>query len=106
MMALGIMGLTNGDFTVIWQPVSKGLPGREALVYLCALISLASRVGLLWRRTAANRFPRIGSLVSALVVVLPTVSLLTRIHGRRLLGCVPDGGDVRSGVGVVYLVCD
>ncbi len=53
MMALGIMGLIKGDFTVIWQPVPKGLPGRETLVYLCAFISLASGVGLLWQRTAA-----------------------------------------------------
>jgi uncharacterized membrane protein len=53
MIALGIMGLSKGDFTVIWQPVPKGLPGREVLVYLCALISLASGVGLLWKRTAA-----------------------------------------------------
>ncbi len=53
MMALGIMGLIKGDFTVIWQPVPKGLPGREMLVYLCAFISLASGVGLLWQRTAA-----------------------------------------------------
>lgn len=53
MVALGIMGLTKGDFSVIWQPVSKGLPGRETLVYLCALISLVSGFGLLWRRMAA-----------------------------------------------------
>ena len=51
-MALGIMGLSKGDFTAIWKPVPKGLPGRETLVYLCALISLASGVGLLWQRTA------------------------------------------------------
>jgi uncharacterized membrane protein len=53
MMAIGIVGLTNVDFTVIWQPVPKSLPGRETLVYLCALISLASGVALLWQRTAA-----------------------------------------------------
>src|SRR5947208_15532322 len=53
MVALGILGLSKGDFTVIWQPVPKGLPGRETLVYLCALISLASGVGLVWQRTAA-----------------------------------------------------
>ena len=53
MIALGIMGLTNWDFTVIWQPVPKGLPRREMLVYLCALISLASGIGLLLQRTAA-----------------------------------------------------
>ena len=29
------------------------MPAREVLVYLCAFISLASGIGLLWRRTAA-----------------------------------------------------
>jgi uncharacterized membrane protein len=53
MIVLGIMGLAKGDFTVVWAPVPKGMPGREVLVYLTALISLASGVGLLWRRTAA-----------------------------------------------------
>lgn len=47
MIGLGIMGLIKGDFTTIWQPVPKGVPAREVLVYLCAFISLASGVGLL-----------------------------------------------------------
>ena len=32
---------------------TQGLPAREALAYLCAFISLASGIGLLWRRAAA-----------------------------------------------------
>jgi uncharacterized membrane protein len=52
MIALGIQGLITGDFTTVWQPVPKGVPAREALVYLFALVSLASGIGLLWRRTA------------------------------------------------------
>src|SRR5882724_2347330 len=52
MIALGILGLIKGDFTVVWQPVPKGVPAREVLVYLCALVSLGSGVGLLWRRAA------------------------------------------------------
>ena len=53
MIVLGIRGLIKGDFTVVWQPVPKGIPVREGLVYLCALISLASGIGLLWQRKAA-----------------------------------------------------
>jgi len=54
MIALGILGLVNGDFAPIWQPAPKGVPARAVLVYLCAFISLACGVGLLWRRAAAG----------------------------------------------------
>jgi uncharacterized membrane protein len=53
MIWLGIMGLSKGTFVQVWQPVPKWVPAREALAYLCAFISLASGIGLLWRRTAA-----------------------------------------------------
>ncbi|MGH9511188.1 MAG: DoxX family membrane protein [Terriglobales bacterium] len=52
MISLGILGLIKGDFTVLWEPVPKGVPAREVLVYLCAVISLVSGIGLLWQRTA------------------------------------------------------
>jgi len=51
MIAVGIIGLKRGDFAVVWQPVPKWVPLRELLVYLCALIPLASGLGLIWRRT-------------------------------------------------------
>src|SRR5262245_33824858 len=53
MIALGILGLIKGDFAPIWQSAPEGLPAREALAYLCAFISLASGMGLLWQRAAA-----------------------------------------------------
>src|SRR5215471_3163182 len=67
MIGLGILGLIKGDFTVVWQPVPKGVPAREVLVYLSALVSLASGIGLLWRRTAAIAA---GVLLAALVIWL------------------------------------
>lgn len=53
MIALGILGLMKGHYAVVWQPVPKGVPAREALVDLCGVICIASGAGLLWRRTAA-----------------------------------------------------
>ena len=53
LIGLGILGLIKGDLTAVWQPVPKGLPAREALPYLCAILSLGSGIGLLWKRTAA-----------------------------------------------------
>jgi uncharacterized membrane protein len=53
MIGLGILGLIKGNFTPVWAPVPKDVPAREVLVYLCAFISLASGIGLLWQRTAA-----------------------------------------------------
>ena len=52
-IALGILGLINGDFIQVWQ-VPKGLPGRQVLAYVCAWISLACGMGLLWQRSAAS----------------------------------------------------
>lgn len=53
MIALGMLGLVKGDFAAIWEPVPKGMPAREVLVYLCALVPLAAGIGLLWPRAAA-----------------------------------------------------
>jgi len=54
LITLGVQGLIRGDFTAVWQPVPTGAPARAVLAFLCAVVSLASGVGLLWRRTAAS----------------------------------------------------
>jgi uncharacterized membrane protein len=51
MIALGILGLIQGDFTPTWTGVPKGVPAREVLAYLCAFVSLATGTGLFWQRT-------------------------------------------------------
>ncbi len=53
MIGLGIQGLVERRFAPLWEPVPEGVPGRSLLIYLCALVSLATGLGLLWRRAAA-----------------------------------------------------
>ena len=53
MIALGMLGLIKRDFAPIWEPVPQSVPARAVLIYLCALVLLASGIGLLWRRAAA-----------------------------------------------------
>ena len=53
MIALGILALIKGTFSPVWDPVPKGVPARQVLIYLSACISLASGIGLLFQRTAA-----------------------------------------------------
>jgi uncharacterized membrane protein len=50
---LGVLGLARGDFVPMWQPVPRWVPARLPLAYLCAVISLATGAGMLWRPTAA-----------------------------------------------------
>jgi len=51
LIAIGIVGLSKGDFAPIWQPVGESVLGRQPLAYLCALVSLACGAGLLAKRT-------------------------------------------------------
>ncbi len=54
LIALGLASLITGHFAAIWQPVSQGIHGRKALIYLCAFVPLACGMGVLWRPTAAT----------------------------------------------------
>lgn len=78
MIALGILGVIKRDFTVVWQPVPNGVPAREVLAYLCSFVSLASGVGLLWRRSAALA-------ARVLLAYLVLWFLLFRIYGFFVL---------------------
>lgn len=53
LIALGVTGLVNGDFALVWQHVPAHLPGRTILAYICAVIEIAFGVGLLWPRMLA-----------------------------------------------------
>src|SRR5258708_446773 len=53
LIALGVMGLVRASDTPIWTGVPKSMPARAELIGLCAVLSLGSGLGLLWRRAAA-----------------------------------------------------
>jgi uncharacterized membrane protein len=82
MIGLGIMGFVTGDFTQIWQPVPKWVPARPAVAYLCALISLETGIGILWRRWAqvASRVLLVALLIWLLMLRLPNL-----FHERPLV---------------------
>jgi uncharacterized membrane protein YphA (DoxX/SURF4 family) len=51
-VALGLIGLSWGDFAGNWQLVGPGVPGRTALAYLAAVCELAGGLALFWPRCA------------------------------------------------------
>ena len=75
LIVLGVTGLAKGDFPQIWQPVPQWVPARTALAQLCALISVGSGVGLLWRWSApaASRILLVALSGWLLVMRLPNL---------------------------------
>jgi uncharacterized membrane protein YphA (DoxX/SURF4 family) len=69
-IGLGLLGFAVGDFALQWQPVPKGVVGREALAYLSAALLVAGGLAAIWRRTAAWGALALGVMYGVWVVVL------------------------------------
>jgi uncharacterized membrane protein len=52
-VGLGIVGFVVSDFALQWQPVPKGIAGRETLAYVSAALLVAGGLATIWSRTAA-----------------------------------------------------
>jgi uncharacterized membrane protein len=89
MIALGILGLINSNFALVWQPVPRSVPAHEVLGYLCAFLSLACGLSLLWERAAptAARVLLIYLLLWSLLMNVPDIF---RAHAAlgSWFGCV------------------
>ena len=64
-VALGLVGMAWGDFTLPWQPVPEGAPGYATLAYVAAALFCVGGIGLQWRRSA----PAAALLLAALALV-------------------------------------
>ena len=81
MIALGIIGIIQGNFTPTWTGVPKSVSLREALAYLCAFVSLVTGIGLLWQRAAviAARVLLIYLLLWLLLFRVPNIFRAPRV---------------------------
>jgi uncharacterized membrane protein len=87
MIALGIRSLVVGDFASVWQriPIAH-LPAREFFVYACAVIELATGLGLLVRGTIrlSSCVLSVYLLLWAVLLKLPAVVFVPRMEATWL----------------------
>jgi uncharacterized membrane protein len=102
MVAVGVLGLVQGDFTPTWSGVPRGVPARAGLAYLCATISLASGMGLLWQRTAviASRVLLGSFLLWLLLFRLPLI-----FRAPAATGAWWSGGDTAVMAAAGWVLC-
>ncbi|HEY1772578.1 MAG TPA: DoxX family protein [Gammaproteobacteria bacterium] len=72
-IGLGITGLVNGGFALVWQDVPKGVPGYTDLAYISAVVELLAGLGLLFKATLiiASRAVFVFTLLWVLLLKLP-----------------------------------
>ena len=73
-VALGLLGLYRGDFTIVFHPVPEPLPGRTALAYLAAVLLVAGGIGI-----QSVRFRKAAGLLLAVLFLLLGAQWLVRV---------------------------
>lgn len=91
MIALGVTGLVNGDFALVWQHVPPHLPGRAVLAYLCAVIEVVLGTGLLLERTSR---PASRALFPYMVIWLVLLEIPVVVHLPREAGSWGSFGEI------------
>jgi len=87
MIGLGIVGLIEGDFALVWQRIPiDPLPGREAIAYASAAVELAGGIGLLIARPHALAARVLFVFIALWLVLLklPAVLLVPQMEATWL----------------------
>lgn len=102
LVALGITGLANGDFALVWQDVPPHLPGRTMLAYACAIIEVGAGLGLLLPRTVrpASRIALGFMALWMVLLVVPRVAVAPLDAGAW--GSVGEIGAMTAGAWVLF----
>lgn len=90
LIAIGLLGLVRPDFVGVWQPIPRRWPAHEAISIACAIVSLGSGLGLLWRRTAA---PAAGMLAVWLVLWMLSVKMASILAARGAVAAWEGAGE-------------
>ncbi|MBA3914208.1 MAG: hypothetical protein H0X25_10265 [Acidobacteriales bacterium] len=97
-IALGLVGLTWGDFAAVWQPVPAEFPHRRTLAYITAICFLVAGLATQWRKTARSGLVVLSLLyLGAALLWVPRVVSYPRIFGTWA-GVAEQLGIVAGGV--------
>jgi len=102
LIALGVLGLIQGDFAPPWQPVPRWVPARELWGYLWALVSLASGIGLFLVRLSA---PAARALLAYLLFIVLVFKMPFVVRAPLMAGYWENWGEgavTLAGVWVLY----
>ena len=101
-VALGITGIVNGDFALVWQHVPAHVPGRTVLAYACAVIEIALGLGLLFKHTRrlASRV-----LFAYLVLWLVLLQVPNVIHAPTDAGAWGSIGEIAIMTAGAWCLC-
>jgi hypothetical protein len=97
MVALGITGLVNGDFALVWQNVAASLPGRVVLAYVCAAIEVVVGLGLLWKPTTAFACRVLFPFMLLWLVLLQVPAVIRAPLGADAWGGIGEIGAITAG---------
>jgi uncharacterized membrane protein len=101
MIAVGVIGLHDGNFTAVWGGMPKDFPSREVWAVACMIFSIAVGAGLLFRPTAAIAAP---ALFLAFAVFMAAFRVPLIIHSPLVEGSYQNNGETAVLVAAAWVL--